>query len=241
MTSIGLLRRVWLPVWLLLLFKIHVVNACDTHNQHSDNHPSMEFDDYDHRHRHLDDSVDGESCAFQLPSESVMLVDQQRMEVWKIRERASAIFFDRAARRYTIPVYFHVIQINSTTGQVSDTRIRDFMEYLNDSFTNSNVPFDFDYKGVTRTIRSDWGNCYDGDTRVEYTGALRRGGGDTLNIYICNRMYTAKGASVTGFATGPTSANSIDDGVTINNDTGEARLNTLVHETVSDLLIFMVS
>ena len=235
MGRISLLKRISdLCVLLLLLLASDCgILACDDdHDPQWDRTAINDFADDSH-HRHLDDSVDdGEYCAFQMPPDDVLIEDQKNMETWRIRERAKSLFF-RVERRYTIPVYFHVIQTSSTNGLVSDTRIRDFLNFLNDSFSNSNVPFDFEYMGVTRTVRSDWTNCYDSDTQDEFKPALKVGGGDSLNIYICGKMYNAKGASVTGYSTGPMSSKSIYDGVVINNDSGDARLNTLVHETVS--------
>jgi hypothetical protein len=229
-----ILRRL-LVVGVLLSLQVCRISTCDTHN--SDRFRS-EIDDSHDDHRKLGDSVDGEYCAFQLPSDDIVMQDKEKMDVWRLRERSKSIF-ERTSRQYTIPVYFHVIQTSSTTGMVSDTRIRDFINYLNDSFSSSDVPFYFEYRGVTRTVRSDWDNCYKSDIQGEFKPALKIGGGDTLNIYICNKMYNANGASVTGYSTGPTSSKSIYDGVVINNDSGEARLNTLVHETVSDVANFI--
>ena len=243
MRSIHIRKPRWTVSVFILLFQSYVIPSChgyntgahdddrfmneverDSHHQHHDHQ-------YDH-HRHLDDSHGGEFCAFELPPDDVITEDKKKMEVWRIHERSKSIF-ERTNRQYTIPVYFHIIQTTATTGMVSDTRIRDFFNNLNDSFSNSDVPFDFEYQGVTRTVRSDWDNCYDADIYEEFKPALKIGGGDTLNIYICPPMYNSKGASVTGYSTGPSSAQSIYDGVVINNDSGEARLNTLVHETVS--------
>lgn len=229
MMSSGLLKRLSTVGVLLLLLQSYDISACDDHEPRWDGFVS-ELND--RNHRHLDDVVEGEYCAFQMPSDDVLIQDQKDMEMWRIREKAKSLFF-RVERRYTIPVYFHVIQTSTSTGMISDTRIRDFIYYLNDSFSNSDVPIDFEYMGVTRTVRSDWDNCYNSDIQGEFKPALKVGGGDTLNIYICNRMYNAKGASITGYSTGPMSADSIYDGVVINNDSGDARLNTLVHEVVS--------
>ena len=229
--------------FLLLLYSCTLVSTCDNHNNNNSNdahnHNARfinEFNDNQYRHRHLgddDDSndINGEYCAFQLPSDDIVIQDQKKMEDWRIRERSKSML-ERTTRQYIIPVYFHVLQTSSTTGMISDTRIRSLINYLNDSFSNSNVPFYFEYFGVTRTVRAFWDNCYNTDIQGEFKRALKIGGGDMLNIYICNKMYNAKGASVTGYSSGPTSANSIYDGVVINNDGGEARLNTLVHETV---------
>jgi hypothetical protein len=227
----------------IIWYNTAVSSGCDdddhiiTHNFTDRYMNTVDDDNRPDDHRHLDDIIsvveNGEYCAFQSPSDDVVLEDRKKMELWWMRERSKPIF-ERTVRLYIIPVYFHVIQTSSTTGMVSDTRIRDFINYLNDSYSNSDVPFYFEYKGVTRTVRSDWDNCYDADIQGEFKPALKVGGSDTLNIYICNKMYNPKGVSVTGYSTGPTSANSLFDGVVINNDSGEARLNTLVHETVSE-------
>ena len=226
--STGLPKLLWACVLFLWLLRRYGISACDHDQQWA--RPSSELDDSNHRQ--LDDAVDEEYCAFQMPSNDVLKQDQIDMEMWRIREQAKSIFL-RVERRYTIPVYFHVIQTSTSTGMVSDARISEFINFLNDSFSNSDVPFYFEYMRVTRTVRSDWDNCYNSDIQDEFKPSLKVGVGDTLNIYICNKMYNPKGASITGYATGPMSADSIYDGVVINNDSGDARLNTLVHETVS--------
>jgi hypothetical protein len=212
-------------------FPNRFTSACDDHifnNMPTDYRTNVAVKDQ----RHLDGSYDTEVCAFQPNlSEEEMKIDEMNMATWRIRERSKSVF-ERAIRMYTIPVYFHVIQTTQTTGIVSDTRIREFVDYLNESYSNSSVPFTFEYMAVTRTVRADWDKCNNASTAKELKTALKVGGSDTLNVYICNPMFTEKGASITGYSTGPESSTSILDGIVINNESGDRRLNTLVHESV---------
>jgi hypothetical protein len=223
----------------IVTLNVQQVLTCDdhidaTHNDLFDTSSTFVDDTITHSHRHVRELYDGEVCGFESPSEDDIMDDASRMNEWRLREKSKSVI-ERIFRQYTIPIYFHVIQTSTTTGIVSDTRISDFVDYLNEAFTNSNVPFTFEFMGVTRTIRSDWGTCNDRTVEKDFKSTLKVGGADTLNVYICNPMYTAKGASITGYSTGPSQSSwtSIYDGVVINNDSGERRLNTLVHETVS--------
>jgi hypothetical protein len=175
-----------------------------------------------------------EKCGYVTPSTEEMEEDAINMRAWKVKQMKQNIFA-RSDQIFIIPVYFHVIQTSSSSGVVSDTRISEYISYLNSAYAGSLAPFVFVSNGVTRTIRSDWGKCNDYDTEIAMKKLLKVGGADTLNVYICNRMYTKKGASLTGFATRPYARSGTDprDGVVIDNSSSTGRLNTLVHEVVS--------
>lgn len=91
-----------------------------------------------------------------------------------------------------VPVWMHVIARGDgyANGQVSDTMIREQMRVLNDSFNGrsggANSGFAFELAGVTRTVNAAWFASLASDVDVELAAktALRRGGAETLNIYI---------------------------------------------------------
>ena len=87
--------------FLLLLYSCTLVSTCDNHNNNNSNdahnHNARfinEFNDSQYRQRHLgddDDSndINGEYCAFQLPSDDIVIQDQKMMKDWRIRDRKS--------------------------------------------------------------------------------------------------------------------------------------------------------
>ncbi|HEU5059349.1 MAG TPA: zinc metalloprotease [Kofleriaceae bacterium] len=105
----------------------------------------------------------------------------------------------------TIPVWFHVIRSSTTTGNVSNTRIAQQIQVLNDAYAGltggkgTDTPFRFQLVGTTRTTNATWYNSCD-STGIEsqMKSALRRGGAETLNIYSCN-----PGSGLLGWATFP--------------------------------------
>jgi hypothetical protein len=179
-----------------------------------------------------------EECGFVTPSTEEIEEDSKNMNAWTAKQMTHSVFA-RSEQIITIPVYFHVIQTSSGSGTVTDARVSEYITYLNNAYKSSSVPFSFVFKGVTRTLRPDWGKCNDPDTEIAMKKALKVGGADTLNVYICNSMYTAKGAQLSGFAYPPYAGSGTDpkDGVVIDNNNSTGRLNTLVHEVVSDKCI----
>jgi hypothetical protein len=220
----------------LLLSLLYFTRACD--NQDHQHHTLTDDDEilFDgvFNNRSLSGSM-VEVCGYVPPSMEEMEEDAINMKAWTVKQMTHNIFA-RSEQLYAIPVYFHVIQTSSSGGIVSDARIDEYISYLNNAYTGSSAPFSFVSNGVSRTIRSDWGKCNDYDTEISMKKLLKVGGADTLNVYICNNMYTSKGAPLTGFATRPYANSRTDprDGVVIDNSSSTGRLNTLVHEVVRD-------
>jgi hypothetical protein len=90
-----------------------------------------------------------------------------------------------------IPVWFHVISRGAgfANGELSDTMIRNQIRVLNEAYNGrtggANTGFGFELAGVTRTTNQVWFETAASDTSVELAlkTALRRGTGNTLNIY----------------------------------------------------------
>jgi hypothetical protein len=182
--------------------------------------------------RNLAIDNEAESCGFEEPSEEQVAIDQVFMRIWN-RDRVGA----DSSIDYTIPTYFHFLQYNSSDLFLSDSNVNTYMNYLNTAYNKSNAPFRFSLMGITRTINAAWSNnCRDSTYQAEYRKLLRRGGKETLNIYICNTIPAGpNGGYITGFSTLPSANLSINDGVTIvrTTPTDLQRQNTLVHEVVS--------
>jgi hypothetical protein len=107
----------------------------------------------------------------------------------------------------TIPVWFHVIRSGTGAGDVTDTRIAQQIDVLNDSFSGqtgglgTNTPFRFQLVGVDRTNNSTWYTMGHGSTaEAQAKAALRKGGPETLNLYSAN-----PGGGLLGWATFPSS------------------------------------
>ena len=203
--------------------------GCEDQELLQQNHHE-ESDTFDGRHLR-ENTV--ESCGFVAPSTEELEEDLKNMKAWAEKQTTSSLLA-RSTQIYSIPVYIHVIQTSSSTDAVSDKRIGEYITYMNDAYTGSSAPFSFVLQAVTRTVNPDWDECDDYDTEMAMKRALKVGGANTLNVYICKPMYTDKGAQLTGFATRPYENSGTDprDGVVIDNSSSTARLNTLVHEVV---------
>lgn len=95
----------------------------------------------------------------------------------------------------TIPVWFHVITDGSPAGNVSDQRLSAQLAELNDHYAGSG--FSFAHAGTTRTTNAAW-YAMGAAAEVEAKGALRKGGADTLNMYLAS-----PGGGYLGWATFP--------------------------------------
>jgi Pregnancy-associated plasma protein-A len=89
--------------------------------------------------------------------------------------------------RVTVPTWVHVVS-DGAIGNVSDRAIRDQIRVLDLTFGGAeggvNTGFDFQLVGVTRTNNATWHYASFGNDERAMKRALRRGGDDTLNIYL---------------------------------------------------------
>ncbi|WP_164017151.1 zinc metalloprotease [Pyxidicoccus trucidator] len=116
-----------------------------------------------------------------------------------------------------VPTYIHVIRKGTGTanGDVPDTVVRAQFEVLRSAF--SGTPFALELTAITRTTNLTWYTMSPGSS-AERTAktALRRGGKESLNLYLAN-----PGGGLLGWATFPWSYTSspVNDGVVMLNST----------------------
>lgn len=126
--------------------------------------------------------------------------------------------------KVVVPTWVHVVQKGPgvADGALTDTQVRAQVAVLNASFAGTTgrgaakTPFVFDLVGTTRTINAAW-YSFEPSTKAERDAkaALRKGGRDTLNIYL-----TGLGANLLGYAYFPSNGKGTDtrDGVVVLND-----------------------
>lgn len=131
----------------------------------------------------------------------------------------------RKSGSLTIPVYFHIITDKNGNGDIANTVLDEQIKVMNDGFSGqdkatcgnknekgaTDTAFRFEKAGVTRTRNNAWYTAtYQNDGAMKKK--LRKGGCETLNIYINNM-----GQGLLGYATWPTDcgSNLADDGVVL--------------------------
>ena len=229
-----------------MLLATPFVVACGDHDEHHNHLRATDHSAQDHRHLHAYDEDPNrfleegitEECGADIfqPSLLQKLEDAHNMEVWKESRTGK-----EPRANYFIPIWFHIIKLDDSE-MVSDQRVQDYVNYLNDAFTNSGAPFTVVYQGTTQTVNADWSNdCYTDNTQDTMKGSLRQGGAETLNVYICNNVRTTGGTVVAGYAYFPGSYSNgfVRDGVVLNSSSSDRRLNTLVHEVVCRVLLLL--
>ena len=96
-----------------------------------------------------------------------------------------------APRRVAVPTWVHVISTDRTQagGNVTNAQIAAQIDVLNRSFAGATggapTVFGFRLAGVTRTVDPDWATMApESPEELEAKTALRRGGPETLNLYV---------------------------------------------------------
>jgi hypothetical protein len=91
--------------------------------------------------------------------------------------------------RATVPTWFHIVHHADGTGNVSNQAVRDQLAVLNEGFAGGeggvNTGFRFSLAGITRTANTEWylaGPTTSGERAMKR--ALKRGGDDTMNVYL---------------------------------------------------------
>ena len=162
-------------------------------------------------------------CAVdELDADAVAAVNEFFASMNQMRQ-IGAPFIARASASVNVPVVVHVIASGASEaeGNVSDEAIAEQMNVLNASFAavfgGSPSAFQFTLTEVTRTINPAL-SVLDFGTDVERTvkQSLRRGGAETLNIYLANSA-----TGTLGYATFPWdySSDPILDGVVVSYET----------------------
>ena len=100
---------------------------------------------------------------------------------------AGASRAQRADFQVTVPTWVHVVS-DGAIGNVSDRAIRDQIRVLDMTYGGFEggvaTGFDFELVGITRTDNATWHYASDFESETAMKQALRRGGDDTLNIYL---------------------------------------------------------
>jgi Pregnancy-associated plasma protein-A len=109
----------------------------------------------------------------------------------------------------TVPVWFHVVSPDGVTGNVKDSVIGRQLQVLNATFAGTG--FTYELAGVSRTMNADWYEVKDTADEQNMKKELRRGGADTLNVYLTS------GAGFLGWAYFPSTYHSREyiDGVVL--------------------------
>lgn len=98
----------------------------------------------------------------------------------------------RQAAAASIPVYFHVMQAEDGSGNVTDQQIAAQMRVLNTTFAGgeskdaSNTGFSFTLAGVDRYLNDSW---HQDKASQNYRSLTRQGGADALNIWLVDFKY----------------------------------------------------
>jgi hypothetical protein len=121
----------------------------------------------------------------------------------------------------TVPTWVHVIQASATEGVVPDAQIAAQLAVLNSAFAGTegpggaDTPFRFALQGTTRSIKPEWYAFAPGSkATLQAKSTLRRGGQETLNLYI-----SGIGDGLLGYAEFPKAGKGKDayDGVVLLN------------------------
>lgn len=120
---------------------------------------------------------------------------------------------------FSIPVFTHVILGSGGTGDVPDSMIQAQIQVLNDAYAGhtggANMKMSFFNAGIDRTTNAEWFTVTpDSSAERDMKTSLRKGGADTLNMYLANI-----GDGLLGWATFPQDFTSdpMMDGVVILN------------------------
>lgn len=146
----------------------------------------------------------GARCSTSDPDELEIANTLKIVEAWRKR-RSNA----RRLEIIEVPLYIHVIEKSTARNATSDVQIQDQIDVLNDAFSPE---FQFSLQAVNRIENDDWHICDLRGNEKDMKKALRRGGSDALNLYIC-----VPGRGLLGWSTLPSryGANPIYDGVVI--------------------------
>jgi hypothetical protein len=213
-----------------------MVEACDGHAANHADH----FNRQDEQDRNLVESIRsddyslsadrqleavGARCMTPDADEDDIAVMARIVESWKQQP------VDMRILVIQIPLYIHVMENEDGDGAVSDVQISDQVDVLNAAF---GPELQYVLKEKIVTVNNEWHRCELGKSEKVMKLELRRGGPETLNLYLCEPM-----GNLLGWATLPTKArgNPTYDGVVAHTESiPGGRLapynlgNTAVHE-----------
>jgi hypothetical protein len=121
----------------------------------------------------------GARCQTREPSRNEMEEMNRVIETW--RQQPS----DLRIEVIQVPLYIHVMESEKGDGAVSDVQVQDQVDVLNAAF-GPEIQFVLQEKIVT--VNNSWHRCELGKSEKDMKRELRRGGPETLNIYLCEPM-----------------------------------------------------
>jgi hypothetical protein len=216
-------KRLALALAILSLFarddKLNV-EACGGNTNHADHfYHQDERGEQDHRnlveYNRSDDvswsaerqfEAVGARCMTEDADEDDIAVMARVVETWKRQSVGLRI------QVIQIPLYIHVMENENGDGAVSDVQISDQVDALNAAF-GPEIQYVLQEKIVT--VNNEWHRCELGKSEKVMKTALRRGGAETLNIYMCEPI-----GGLLGWATLPTKfeGNPTYDGVVVHTE-----------------------
>jgi hypothetical protein len=176
---------------LLLSETLHYrVGACANHDE-SDHHHLRRLANEDNS---KDDEEDVElpACGAEGTSSEQRMVEAKLMSKWKTRHYNR----DLSQTNYEIPVYFHVIRDNVGNGDVPDSQLSRYLDYLNEGFTET--AFSFRLVKTNRINSSEWHKCSYANNRY-VKEAHNLGGVASLNVYFCDIQNGSGGWSYVSY------------------------------------------
>ena len=233
-----------LPHWLLLgssvLFLL--ARACDHHEEHvrdglrDGHHPHGSS--IARRGLQEDPEDEPEVCGTEEPTEDEAQAETEQLAEWQGLAGRDYL----PPQSYWIPTYFHVIQTEEVESdkEITEERVLYYVDYLNNAFRES--VFFFNIRGISWAKNTYWAdNGRIEDVELDFKRSRKRGGMESLNIYLVNKLPPpdGQGAYWVGFAFLPSSnaATGAKDGCVVTRSQAvpgnDQRPNTLVHEVVS--------
>jgi hypothetical protein len=140
-------------------------------------------------------------CGTKHPDEETARLINDANARFKAQRQAETGSAERTGT-VNVNVYFHVITNTSGAGNVTDTRIAQQIQVLNDAYSGAtggtNTLYRFTLVSTDRTANNTWYTCTGGACEQEMKTALHKGGAADLNFYT-NGM----GGGLLGWATFP--------------------------------------
>lgn len=180
-----------------------IVEACDAHSNHADHYHRQ--DETVQQDRNLIKYIRGDDYSWSTQKEIEQVgarcktpdADEDDIaEISRIVENWGQRPTELRLQVIQVPLYIHVMVNEDGDGAVSDVQINDQVDALNEAF-GPDIQYVLQEKIVT--VNNEWHRCELGKNERVMKEALRRGGSETLNIYLCEPI-----GGLLGWATLPT-------------------------------------
>lgn len=208
-TRLGMLFR-YHAIALLLLFQCQLP-PCHGHDVTLNKGHLDSYEEHRHPHpvqsrRSLEEQFRNEDgipiCGFPVPSDADL--DELKASLnstflQRLAKFAASLWRSLISRRskINVPTYYHIIQ-NATVAGPSSAQVRDQHAHLVGAFASAG--FSFSLKDITFTRNDEWFGYKEYNTiqEREMKSTLRKGGAESLNIYVnsgkgvCGYAYLPK-------------------------------------------------